>query len=136
MSNLIGSAPNQVPTNSDLGSMAFQNVDPYVTTYSINLQAPAGVTTVLDSFGTGQSRTAKYVLQATYATTVYASEILLTHDGSNVYYTEYGRLSNQPSNLLAAFDAVLLNSDTISLRFTNNVGQVVTVTATRFAINS
>jgi hypothetical protein len=136
MSNLIGSAPNQVPTNSDLGSMAFQNVDPFVITYSINLQAPAGVTTVLDSFGTGQSRTAKYVLQATYATTVYASEILLTHDGSNVYYTEYGRLSNQPSNSLAAFDAVLLNGDTISLRFTNNVGQAVTVTATRFAINS
>jgi hypothetical protein len=132
---IIGNRPNQVPTNADLGSMAFQNVDPYVGTRSINLSVPAATTSVLDSFGIHQYRTAKYVVQATYSSVVYASEILLTHDGTYVYTTEFARLTNQPTSLLATFDAVL-SSDQINFRFTNNVGQAVTVTATRIAINS
>jgi hypothetical protein len=52
-----------------------------------------------------------------------------------VYSTEFARLTNQPTALLATFDAVI-SSDTINFRFTNNVGQDVTVTATRIAINS
>ena len=89
----------------------------------------------LDSFGLQQSRTAKYVVQATYSTVVYASEILLTHDGTYVYTTEFARLTNQPTSLLATFDAVISN-EAINFRFTNNVGQDVNVTATRIAINS
>jgi hypothetical protein len=133
--NLLGSGPNQVPTNSDLGSMAFQDVDPYVGTRSINVIVPSATTTVLDLFGLQQYRTAKYVVQATYGSVVYASEILLTHDGSFVYTTEFARLTNQPTSLLATFDAVI-SSEAINFRFTNNVGQDVTVTATRIAINS
>ena len=132
---IIGPLPNQVPTNSDLGGLAYMDPDPYVTTRSINVVAPTATTTVLDSFGTAQSRTAKYVVQATYSTVVYASEILLTHDGTYVYTTEFARLTNQPTSLLATFDAVIA-SDVINFRFTNNVGQDVTVTATRIAINS
>jgi len=133
--NLLGSGPNQIPTNSDLGSMAFQDVDPYVGTRSINVIVPSATTTVLDLFGLQQYRTAKYVVQATYGSVVYASEILLTHDGSFVYTTEFARLTNQPTSLLATFDAVI-SSEAINFRFTNNVGQDVTVTATRIAINS
>jgi hypothetical protein len=44
-------------------------------------------------------------------------------------------LTNQPTSLLATFDAVI-NGEAINFRFTNNVGQDVTVTATRIAINS
>jgi hypothetical protein len=133
--NIIGSGPNQIPTNSDLGSMAYQDVDPYVGTRSINVVVGAGNTAVLDFFGLQQYRTAKYVVQATYGSVVYASEILLTHDGSFVYTTEFARLTNQPTSLLATFDAVI-SSEAINFRFTNNVGQDVTVTATRIAINS
>jgi hypothetical protein len=132
---IIGPLPNQVPTNSDLGGLAYMDPDPYVTTRSINVVAPTATTTILDSFATAQSRTAKYVVQATYSTVVYASEILLTHDGTYVYTTEFARLTNQPTSLLATFDAVIA-SDVINFRFTNNVGQDVTVTATRIAINS
>jgi hypothetical protein len=132
---IIGPLPNQVPTNSDLGGLAYMDPDPYVTTRSINVVVPSATTTILDSFGLGQSRTAKYVVQATYNTVVYASEILLTHDGTYVYTTEFARLTNQPTALLATFDAVI-SSDAINFRFTNNVGQDVTVTATRIAINS
>lgn len=133
--NIIGNAPNQVPTNADLGSMAWQDVDPYVATRSINAVVPSATTQVLDTFGTQRYRTAKYVVQATYSTVVYASEFLLTHDGTYVYTTEFARLTNQPTSLLATFDAVI-NGDFINFRFTNNVGQDVTVTATRIAINS
>jgi hypothetical protein len=133
--NIIGSGPNQIPTNSDLGSMAYQDVDPYVGTRSINVIVPSATTTILDLFGLQQYRTAKYVVQATYGSVVYASEILLTHDGSFVYTTEFARLTNQPTSLLATFDAVI-SSEAINFRFTNNVGQDVTVTATRIAINS
>jgi hypothetical protein len=133
--NIIGNAPNQVPTNADLGTMAFTDVDPYVATRSINVIVPSATTQVLDTFGLQQYRTAKYVVQATYSTVVYASEFLLTHDGTYVYTTEFARLTNQPTSLLATFDAVI-NGEAINFRFTNNVGQDVTVTATRIAINS
>jgi len=132
---VIGNLPNQVPTNADLGSLAFQDHDPYVDTRSINTVVPSATTTVLDSFNIYQYRTAKYVVQATYSTVVYASEILLTHDTAYVYTTEFARLTNQPTSLLATFDAVISNEQ-INFRFTNNVGQDVAVTATRIAINS
>jgi hypothetical protein len=133
--NLIGNAPNQIPTNADLGTMAFTYVDPFVATRSINVIVPSDSTQILDTFGLQQYRTAKYVVQATYSTVVYASEFLLTHDGTYVYTTEFARLTNQPTSLLATFDAVI-SGDAINFRFTNNVGQDVTVTATRIAINS
>jgi hypothetical protein len=133
--NLIGNAPNQIPTNADLGTMAFTDVDPFVATRSINVIVSSATTQILDTFGLQQYRTAKYVVQATYSTVVYASEFLLTHDGTYVYTTEFARLTNQPTSLLATFDAVI-SGDAINFRFTNNVGQDVTVTATRIAINS
>ena len=102
---------------------------------SVNKVVASATTQILDTFGLSQYRTAKYVVQATYSTVVYASEILLTHDGTYVYTTEYARVTNQPTSLLATFDAVI-TSEAINFRFTNNVGQDVTVTATRIAINS
>lgn len=137
MSNLIGDAPNQIPTNADLGTMAFQNVDPFVNTRSVNIIVPAGSGTVtLDTYGVSQFRTSKYLVQATYGTYIYASEILVTHDGTYVYYTEFGRLTNLSNGGLAAFTAIITGGDTINFNFTNNVGQDVTVTATRLAMNS
>lgn len=133
--NLIGNAPNQIPTNADLGSLAFQDHDPYVDDRSVRYIIPTATTTVLDKFALNTYRTAKYVVQATYSTFIYASEILLTHDNSSVYYTEYARLTNQPSLALATFDAVI-NGSSINFRFTNSVGSDVAVTITRFAIKS
>lgn len=133
--NLIGNAPNQVPTNADLGTLAFQDHDPYVDNRSVRIIVPAATTAVLDKFGFNQYRTAKYVVQATYSTFIYSSEILLAHDSTNVYFTEYARLTNQPSMLLAQFTAVV-NGSSINFRFTNNVGSDVTVTITRAAIKS
>jgi hypothetical protein len=133
--NIIGNAPNQVPTNADLGSLAFEDHDPYVDNRSVRRTAPAATTTVLDRFSVDRFRTVKYVVQATYSTFVFASEILLTHDNTSVYYTEYARLSNQPSLLLATFDAVIVGAQ-VNFRFTNNVGTDVELTVTRAAFTS
>jgi hypothetical protein len=133
--NIIGNAPNQVPTNADLGSLAFEDHDPYVDNRSVRRTAPAATTTVLDRFSVDRFRTVKYVVQATYSTFVFASEILLTHDNTSVYYTEYARLSNQPSLLLATFDAVIVGTQ-VNFRFTNNVGTDVELTVTRAAFTS
>jgi len=133
--NIIGNAPNQVPTNADLGSLAFEDHDPYVDNRSVRRTALAATTTVLDRFAVDRFRTVKYVVQATYSTFVFASEILLTHDNTSAYYTEYARLSNQPSLLLATFDAVIVNQQ-VNFRFTNNVGTDVELTVTRAAFTS
>lgn len=47
--------------------------------------------TVVDAFSATSYRTAKYLIQIKDATTGYmAEELLLTHDGSTVFMTEYG----------------------------------------------
>lgn len=133
MSNIIGNQPNQVPTNADLGSMAFRDLDPYVDSVSAEVSvAPAGTAT-LDQFGATQFRTAKYIVQATYGAVVYSSEILLTHDGTYTYYTEYARLTNQPTATLAGFTATITD-ELVEFKFTNNTAFTVEVTATRLGI--
>jgi hypothetical protein len=60
---------------------------------------------VLDSFAASAFRTAKYLVQvhATSAADYHASEILLIHDGTNVYMTEYAIVYTDGS--LATFNA-------------------------------
>ena len=134
MSNLTGNAPYQVPTNADLGTMAFQDVDPYTASSSTQVSVTASTSVTLDSYSIWQYRTSKYVVQSTYKTFVYASEILVTHDGTTVYFTEFGRLTNQANSAMASFTATLSN-DLINFQFTNNTADTITVTATRLAIN-
>lgn len=60
---------------------------------------------VLDSFAAATFRTAKYLVQvhATSAADYHTSEILLIHDGTNVYMTEYAIVYTD--NTLATFNA-------------------------------
>jgi UDP-3-O-[3-hydroxymyristoyl] glucosamine N-acyltransferase len=49
MSNLIGNAPNQVPTNADLGDLAYQDADHAIlgnlnVENSVSIAGPASVT--------------------------------------------------------------------------------------------
>jgi hypothetical protein len=60
--------------------------------------------TVVDSYSATTYRTSKYVIEVKNNTTGYqASEILLTHDGSTVFITEYG-IANSVT-LFCTFDA-------------------------------
>lgn len=57
---------------------------------------------VADSFQTTSYRTAKYLVQMTAGTDYHSTEILLIHDGTTVYMTEYGTIFTNAS--LGTFD--------------------------------
>ena len=44
----------------------------------------------MDSFTAGTYRSAKYLLQATQESNYHTSEILVIHDGTNAYFSQYG----------------------------------------------
>ena len=58
---------------------------------------------VLDSVSTSSVRTLRYIVQVQNSTNYQATSLLLIHDGTTVYLTEYARV--QTSGSLATFDA-------------------------------
>jgi hypothetical protein len=71
----------------------------------------------LDAFSASAYRTCKYVIQIVDGTKIHVEEILLFHDGTNVYMTEYGIATSQGE--LGDFDAQLATG-TVTLKFTAN----------------
>lgn len=63
----------------------------------------------VDIFTAVSYRTAKYIIQATAGTDYHATEVLLIHDGTTVYLTEYGTIFTNAS--LASFDADIVNGN-------------------------
>lgn len=63
----------------------------------------------VDIFKAITYRTAKYIVQATAGTDFHATEILLIHDGTTVYLTEYGTIFSNAS--LVTFDADITNGN-------------------------
>ena len=63
----------------------------------------------VDIFHASTYRTAKYIVQATAGSDYHATEILLIHDGTNVYITEYGTIFTNQS--LATFDGDITNGN-------------------------
>ena len=69
------------------------------------IETPLTTTTanqVADSFQSTAYRTAKYLVQMTSGTDYHSTEILLIHDGTTVYMTEYGTIFTNAS--LGTFD--------------------------------
>jgi hypothetical protein len=63
---------------------------------------------VVDSFSSTNYRTAKYLVQMSHATLGFQStEILVLHDGTNVYMTEYATIFTQ--NSLGTFDGSIVS---------------------------
>ena len=79
------------------------------------ISSPTQIT--LDTYSATTYRTAKYLIQIVDAAKVHVEEILLFHDSTNVYMTEYGVMSN--TGELGDFDATLA-ANTITLKFTPN----------------
>lgn len=67
---------------------------------------------VVDSWSTTEYRSVKYVLQVTSGTDYQVSELLVIHDGSTAYVTEYAVV--QTAGSLAAF-TVDVNSGNVRL---------------------
>ena len=71
----------------------------------------------LDTYSSSAYRTAKYIVQIVDGTKVHVEEVLVFHDGTNVYMTEYGISTSQGE--LGTFDAVL-GGGTVTFNFTAN----------------
>ena len=69
---------------------------------------------IIDSFDAMLYRSAKYVVQATHGTDFQTIEILLLHDGSDVYVTRYGLMytNTELATFTAEYDA---GTDVINL---------------------
>ncbi len=86
----------------------------------------------LDTFSATAYRTAKYLVQIVDVAKVHVQELLLFHDGTNVYITEYAVATN--TGELGSFDATLVGS-TITLKFTANYTPTnMTIKVTRTTI--
>ena len=72
----------------------------------------------LDNFLTADYRTAKYLVQITDTGKIHVQEVLLFHDGSNVYMNIYAISTNQGE--LGELDASVVGGTTMTLTFTPN----------------
>ena len=78
--------------------------------------------TNVDSFAKATWRTVNYNLQVTKGTDVYTSEILASHDGTNIMVSESNIISNSNTSLFTyTFEE---NSGIISLRITPVSGEI------------
>jgi hypothetical protein len=69
-----------------------------VVTENANVNvATSGVATTIDSFPIATYRTAKYVIQATDGSDFESSEVLVTHDGTTAYRTQYAVVNSNGS---------------------------------------
>ena len=75
------------------------------------IAAGATAATTFTSFVKADFSTAKLLVQVKQGTNVHATELLLVHDGTDVYLTEYGTVYN--SDILVTFDAVVSGSDIV-----------------------
>jgi len=106
----IGSVSTQtvVPAIYSNNSLYSSYTSGYITT---NAQA------TLDTYSASAYRTAKYIVQIVDGTKIHVEEILVFHDGTNVYLTEYAIATSQGE--LGTFDAAL-GGGTVTVSFTPN----------------
>ena len=71
MAKLIGNAPNQVPTNADLGSMAFEDIKNYKNTPAFKATLSANQTLANDTLTRFAFNTKEYDTHNAYDTSTY-----------------------------------------------------------------
>ena len=95
--------------------LSWVNVDANITTNTHTTSAVSE--TVVDSWGTGDYRSAKYIVQMTNNAnnTYQTSEVMVLHDGSDTYITEYGAIKSL--NTLGSIDSDI-DSGSVRLKVT------------------
>lgn len=81
---------------------------------------------IVDSFAYADVRTVKYYVEAATSSAYHATEILLTHDGSTCYITEYATIYSGTS--LASFNANISGSNARLLVTPVNANTTITFT--------
>lgn len=97
---------DSAPANNDsveirsFNSVSFTTEYPYTTN---NVTINTSNSDIVDSFSKNQYRTAKYLVQMTHATDYHSTEVLILHDDTNVYLTQYAKVTS--NNDLGVIDA-------------------------------
>ena len=98
-----------------------------VTTTATSSETP------IDTFSTSTYRCAKYFVQITKGTSYHTTEIVVVHDGTATYNTEYATLKN--NELLSTFDTDI-NTGNVRLLATPTSSSSTTFKIVRTLINS
>lgn len=85
----------------------------------------------LDVFDAGTYTTAKYLIQVTDGADIHSTEILLIHNGTNAYITEYAEITT--NGALGVFDAVVASGD-VTLKFVPTGATSMTIQVVRHSI--
>jgi hypothetical protein len=125
----VAGTMNVSGTASFTGSIVTGNSAIATTTTSVTTTSA----TTIDSFSTASFRTAKYIVQVFDSTNsqYHAIEILVIHDNTTVYKTEYAEIFT--GSALGTFDASIATG-TLSLQFTATAATTKTVKVNRTAI--
>jgi hypothetical protein len=97
----INTADAKIFAKRDDGVILSQSIGTVQANYYI--ASATTVDQVIDSFDATVYRSAKYVIQCTHGTDYQTIEIMLMHDGTNVYITRYGLMYTDTE--LASFTA-------------------------------
>lgn len=88
--------------------------------------------TTVYSFNKSQYRTAKIIAQLTSGTSYHAIELILIHDGTTVYLSQYGEVTSGTS--LGTFDATISGSDVLLQLTPVNSSTTVKVASTLISV--
>jgi Phage tail fibre repeat len=115
--------------------VANANVTNYLSVGSLNVTTNVVTTSttgqvILDAFALTAHSSAKYFVQANSGLDFVTTEIIVLHDGTNIYLTEYGTIETGPS--LGTFSADI-DSGNARLLFTAN-NNVNTIRSVRYGV--
>ena len=128
---LIDAAPEQLNTLNELAAALNDDSDAFnslLTKINAGVRAAAaeldsiGTDQIIDTFSSAEFRTVKYLVQLEHDSDnkYHSSEIILTHNGTNVFLTEYAEVKTDSS--LGIFNANIVNNNitiTLSPSYTN-----------------
>ena len=128
---LIDAAPEQLNTLNELAAALNDDSDAFnslLTKINAGVRAAAaeldsiGADQIIDTFSSTEFRTVKYLVQLEHDSDnkYHSSEIILTHNGTNVFLTEYAEVKTDSS--LGIFNANIVNNNitiTLSPSYTN-----------------
>lgn len=117
------------------GSGAYEDNTRFHTSF-VTIAAGTSTATVINTFDKTQYVTGKYLIQIKQGVNYHSAEVLLIHDGSGAFMTEYASVYN--TSILGVLDAAVAGND-VNLTFTATAAAVaanaqVQVRITRISI--
>ena len=138
VANGSGNFENAVVIQSQTnGSGNYANTTEFQTATS-TISAGSSAAATFSSFTATSFTTAKVLVQVKQGSNIHSTELLLIHDGTDVWLTEYGTIYN--SDILVTFDAVVTGGNVV-VQATNTAASVTanaltTIKTTRTAITA